>query len=60
MEPWRAKDAHNGGVDSHHFDEEQHPDTDPHKSKKSDSDRIQVKTWILIRITEMLIRNPGF
>jgi hypothetical protein len=44
MEPWRAPDAHNGGVgnmesrrvcrrlvgDSHHFNEEQDPDADPH------------------------------
>jgi hypothetical protein len=47
-------------VDSHHFVEEQSPDPDPHKRKKSDSDRIQVKRWIQIRITVMLIRNPGF
>jgi hypothetical protein len=45
MVPWRALDAHNGGVglkmepwrvfrpvisDSHHFDEEQDPDPDLH------------------------------
>ncbi len=45
MEPWRAVDAHNGGVeaqnraarclyasftDSHNFDEEQDPEPDPH------------------------------
>jgi hypothetical protein len=54
MEPWRDLDAHNGGVeaqkmkpcrsvvaDSHHFDEEQDPDPDPHLSKKSDLDKRQ-------------------
>ncbi len=46
MEPWRAVDAHNGGVEGHngtlwrfcrpvvtdfdHFDEEQDPEPDPH------------------------------
>jgi hypothetical protein len=28
--PWRAVDAQNGGVDLHHFDEEQDPDPNPH------------------------------
>jgi hypothetical protein len=60
MEPWRAIDAHIGGVDSHHFVEEQYPDPDPHKSKKLDSDSIQEKRWIRMRISVMLIRNPGF
>ncbi len=60
MEPWRAVDAHIRGVDSQHFDEEHYPDPDPHKSKKSDSDCIACKRWIRIRITVMLIRNPGF
>ncbi len=60
MEPWRAVDAHIGGVVSQHFDEEHYLDPDPHKSKKSDSDRIQVKRWIRIRITVMEVRNPGY
>jgi hypothetical protein len=51
MEPWRADDAHNGGVevtDLHHFDEEHSPDPhniekldrywDPHLSEKLDQD----------------------
>jgi hypothetical protein len=41
-------------VASHHFDEEQDPDKDPHF-------RIKVKSWIWIRIRiqVMRIRNPG-
>jgi hypothetical protein len=33
-------------ADTHHFDEEHDPDPNPNLSKRSDPDRIQVKSWI--------------
>jgi hypothetical protein len=64
LEPWRAVDSQNGGVevqkglwrvyyimmaDWHHFDEEQDFDTDTHQIEEMDPTSIKVKTRIRIR-----------
>ncbi len=60
MQPWRAVDSHNGGVETQNGAVEglktngrrfESQDTGPHQSEKSDPDPHQVKRWIRIRNT---------
>jgi hypothetical protein len=50
MEPWRV--CRTVVADSHHFDEEEDPNPEPHSSKKLVPDPL--------RISFMRIRNPVF